>query len=113
MSSLFEFLKRKEPLRMYPSVYKNNLLQGIQMVLIDVRTQEEFDERHIDGATLLPLHLLEQKAEIVFPDKDKTYVIYCRSGIRSYNALLLMKQLGYKAVFDMGGINDWPYEVIR
>jgi len=111
MRKLFEFLKHKESVRMYPSTYKKNLYDGKSMILIDVRTKEEYDEAHIKNAFLLPVNRIEMEVGSVFPDQHLTYVIYCRSGVRSYNALILMKQLGYLSVYDMGGIHDWPYEV--
>jgi len=107
MHDLFEFLKRKEPSRMYPATYKKNLENGKPMILLDVRTKEEYEDR------LLPIHRIEMEVTSIFPDKNLTYVIYCRSGVRSYNALLLMKQLGYLSVYDMGGIIDWPYEIVE
>ena len=113
MHDLFEFLKRKEPNRMYPTTYKKNLENGKPMILLDVRTKEEYENRHIKGSILLPIHRIELEITSIFPDKNLTYVIYCRSGVRSYNALLLMKQLGYLSVYDMGGIIDWPYEIVE
>lgn len=81
-------------------------------ILVDVRTQEEYDEGYIPGAVLLPLDDITQKAQSVLPDKDATIIIYCRSGRRSALAADELLNMGYKTVYDLGGIIDWPYEVI-
>jgi len=82
-------------------------------VLLDVRTEEEFQEMHIPGARLIPLQELQERVLAELLDKDIPILIYCRSGRRSAEAALLLMELGYLDVFDIGGINDWPFEVIR
>jgi len=80
------------------------------IILVDVRTQEEYIEEHIPGALLVPVDELESLAPELMPDKEATYIIYCRSGNRSATAALMLIDLGYQNVYDMGGIIDWPYE---
>ncbi len=82
-------------------------------VILDVRTQEEFDEGHIEGALLLPDTEVADKAQDVLPDKDATILVYCRSGRRSALAADELVQLGYTDVRDFGGIIDWPYETVK
>ena len=53
------------------------------------------------------------QAEGVIPDKDATYLLYCRTGRRSAEAAVTLMELGYSDVYDFGGIYDWPYEVVR
>jgi rhodanese-related sulfurtransferase len=48
----------------------------------------------------------------MIPDKEAKIVVYCRSGRRSAEAAKVLKELGYKNVYDLGGINSWPYETI-
>ena len=79
-------------------------------VILDVRTQEEYDETHIDGAILIPDYEIADKAESVLKDKDQLILIYCRSGRRSKNAASELVKLGYTNVKEFGGIIDWPYE---
>ncbi len=79
-------------------------------VLMDVRTPEEYTEAYIPGAVLLPLDDIAQKAETVLPDKDAVIILYCRSGRRSAIAAEELMDMGYKTVYDLGGIIDWPYE---
>lgn len=79
-------------------------------ILLDVRTAEEYNEKHIADAILLPLNELEDKATSVLPDLNQTIVIYCRSGNRSAQAAKLLTEMGYTKIYDLGGINTWPYE---
>ena len=81
--------------------------------LIDVRTQEEYDEGYIEGAILLPLGELETLAAEFLPDLNQKILVYCRSGNRSETASRLLGELGYTNVLDFGGILDWPYEIIK
>ena len=80
-------------------------------IILDVRTQEEYDESHIIGAVLLSLDDIEDKAHVVLPDKDQLILVYCRSGRRSKIAAEALVELGYSNIKEFGGIIDWPYEV--
>lgn len=80
-------------------------------VILDVRTQEEFDEKHIPGAVLIPDYEIAQKAEIVLQNKEQLILVYCRSGRRSKLAAQELEELGYTNIKEFGGIIDWPYEV--
>ena len=80
-------------------------------VLLDVRTQSEYDEKHIPGAVLLPNTEIEAKAEDMQTDKAQLILVYCRSGRRSKQAAEALGKLGYTNVKEFGGIIDWPYEV--
>ncbi len=80
-------------------------------IILDVRTQEEYDKGHIPGAILIPNTEIEDRAEEVLPDKDQLILIYCRSGRRSKMAAEILVELGYTNIREFGGILDWPYEV--
>lgn len=80
-------------------------------VILDVRTQEEYDESHIPGAILIPDTEIEAQAEEELTDKDQLILVYCRSGRRSKMAAEILVQLGYTNIKEFGGIIDWPYEV--
>lgn len=80
-------------------------------LLLDVRTQEEYDQGHISGAILLPDDEITDRAAQELPDKDALILLYCRSGRRSAQAAAELARLGYTQVRDFGGIIDWPYEV--
>ena len=80
-------------------------------ILLDVRTQEEFDQGHIPGAVLIPDYEIEARAEKELTDKDQLILVYCRSGRRSKLAAEALVKLGYTNIREFGGIIDWPYEV--
>ena len=92
---------------------QNKLNAQENFVLLDVRTQEEFDAGHIAGAILLPYDEINLKAATVLPDKEKEIVLYCRSGRRSAFAKKPLVELGYKDVEDFGGINRWKGELAK
>lgn len=80
-------------------------------VILDARTQAEYDEAHIPGAILIPHDTVTTAAEDALPDKDQLILVYCRSGNRSKQASQTLVDLGYTNVVEFGGINSWPYEV--
>ena len=80
-------------------------------IILDVRTQEEYDQGHIPGAILIPDTEIKHKAEEVMMDKDQLILVYCRSGRRSKLAAEALAELGYTNIKEFGGIIDWPYEV--
>ena len=92
---------------------QNKLNAQESFVLLDVRTQEEFDAGHIARAILLPYDEIALKAATVLPDKEKEIVLYCRSGRRSAIAKKALVELGYKDVEDFGGINRWRGELVK
>ena len=81
-------------------------------VILDVRTQEEYDEAHIDGAILIPDYEIAAKAENILKDKNQLILVYCRSGRRSKLAAEELVKLGYANIKEFGGIIDWPYETV-
>lgn len=86
---------------------------GDGFVILDVRTQEEYDEGHVPGAILIPNTEIENRAEEELPDKAQLILVYCRSGRRSKLAAQILADLGYTNVKEFGGIIDWPYEVTK
>lgn len=79
-------------------------------VLLDVRTEEEYEWEHAGGAVLLCLDAIDaDTAKDVLPDVLAPVVVYCRSGNRSAMACKRLVRLGYEQVYDLGGLNGWPY----
>lgn len=80
-------------------------------LLLDVRTQEEWDEGHIEGAVLIPIdELPDRMGEIegaAAGDKSKPIVVYCRSGGRAGRAKQSLLDAGYENVTNLGGVSDW------
>ena len=82
-----------------------------EVIVLDVREQDEYDSGHIPGAVLLPVGTIdEDTAAEVIPEKDSTVLVYCRSGNRSKTASAALADLGYTNIYEFGGINTWPYE---
>ncbi|OUP53106.1 sulfurtransferase [Butyricicoccus pullicaecorum] len=82
-----------------------------EVIVLDVREQNEYDSGHIPGAVLLPAGTIdEDTAAAVIPEKDSTVLVYCRSGNRSKTASSALAELGYTNIYEFGGINTWPYE---
>ena len=82
-----------------------------EVIILDVREQDEYDSGHISGAVLLPVGTIDETtAAEVIPEKDSTVLVYCRSGNRSKTASSTLAELGYTNIYEFGGINTWPYE---
>ena len=80
--------------------------------IIDVRTLSEYNSGHIKTAINVPLDQIDTIGDYVSSKEDKV-VVYCQSGNRSRQASLELIQLGYQNVFDLGGIQDWDYEIVK
>ena len=101
----------REPWRTVPAQEAAPLLEAEGTIVLDVRTQEEYDGGHIPGAVLLPVGTIDETtAAEVIPEKDSTVLVYCRSGNRSKTASAALADLGYTNIYEFGGINTWPYE---
>lgn len=97
-----------------PAKAKALLAADKTAVLLDVRTLQEFNDGHIADAVLLPYSdITEKTAKETIPAKDTVIVVYCRSGRRSAIAATALRNLGYATVWDLGGIIDWPYGVVK
>ena len=84
-----------------------------EVIILDVREQDEYDSGHIPGAVLLPVGTIDETtAAEAIPEKDSTVLVYCRSGNRSKQASDKLANLGYTNIVEFGGINDWPGETV-
>ena len=87
------------------------MMDSQEVIILDVREQDEYDSGHIPGAVLLPVGSIDETtAAEVIPDKDSTVLVYCRSGNRSKTASSALAELGYTNIYEFGGISTWPYE---
>ena len=78
------------------------------IILLDVRTQAEYNEAHIAGSVLIPYPSRDFEARVEGLDPGKTYLLYCRSGNRSSSAAGVLSKLGYEKLYNLkGGINAW------
>ena len=85
------------------------MMDNQEVIILDVREQDEYDGGHIPGAVLLPVGTInEETAAGVIPEKDATVLVYCRSGNRSKTASSTLAELGYSNIYEFGGINPTP-----
>lgn len=90
------------------------LLDNGGVTLVDVRRQDEYAAGHIKNAILIPNETINTtQAPKELPDKNAVILVYCRTGIRAGQAAQKLMTLGYKHVYNMGGIVDWPYGTVR
>lgn len=91
-----------------PQEAKEKMDTEKDIIILDVRTQEEYSSGHIKNAVCLPNEEILTEPEIL-PDKEQQILVYCRSGNRSKQAAQKLAEMGYKNVLEFGGILDWPY----
>ena len=104
---------RTEPNKGYltltPEAAKTRLEENPDVILLDVRTQEEYDSGHIPGAVCFPNEDIQPELPLPF-EKEAEILVYCRSGHRSAEAAGKLADMGCTNVADFGGILNWPYE---
>ena len=88
------------------------MMESQDVIIVDVRTQAEYNEGYIENAILIPNESISE-APRELPDKDAIILVYCRSGKRSKEASDKLVSLGYTNIYDFGGIIDWPYEIVE
>ena len=81
-------------------------------IILDVRTEEEYNERHIPNAINIPNETIGTEEIAELPDKEQLIMVYCRSGNRSKQASQKLADLGYTNIVEFGGINDWTGETV-
>jgi len=85
---------------------RNNVL-----VLLDVRTPEEFAAGHLNGALNLNLNVPDFADRLNELDKTKVYLVYCKGGVRSARAMQIMQKQGFRQVYNLsGGLTKWQAE---
>ncbi|MBM4313825.1 MAG: rhodanese-like domain-containing protein [Deltaproteobacteria bacterium] len=75
-------------------------------LIIDVRTEAEWNDGHIEGAILIPYESIGAGIEAVTKDRSKRICVYCRSGRRSKVAKESLEKLGYRDVVNLGSLED-------
>jgi rhodanese-related sulfurtransferase len=91
---------------------KEMMDENSDIIILDVRTEDEFATGHIKNAILIPDTDIAEKAESTLTDKSSTILVYCRSGRRSAIASEELSKLGYTNIYDFGGITDWEYDIV-
>ncbi|WP_461204284.1 rhodanese-like domain-containing protein [Clostridium sp. DL1XJH146] len=111
--NLLKIYKNEKAVYMKINQYvAKKLIDTQDVLIIDVRTQEEYEEGYIQGAILLTLDTIDTKADEILKDKNKTILVYCRSGNRSKEASQKLIEMGYTNIYDFGGINTWEYNIV-
>jgi len=111
LQSLTLDIAQVEYVKITPQMAQNMMSDDV--IVLDVRTQNEFDSLHIINAVLLPFEQISERATNVIPDKDQIILVYCFAGVRSEIASEELIKMGYTRVFDIGGIMDWTGGIIR
>lgn len=88
------------------------LEEETEYIILDVRTAEEYSEKHIPGAINIANESIGTEDIPELPDKDQLILVYCRSGNRSKQASEKLVKLGYTNIVEIGGINRWPGETV-
>ena len=81
-------------------------------VVVDVRRPNEFEKGHIPGAICIPNESIGKEPPEELPDPGQIILVYCRSGRRSKDAAQKLFDMGYKKVYEFGGIIDWTGETV-
>lgn len=88
------------------------MMDNQEVIILDVREQDEYDSGHIPGAVLLPVGTIDKDtAAAAIPEEESVVLVYCRSGNRSKTASSTLAELGYTNIYELGGIHTWPYEI--
>ena len=114
MGNMFELLTlNKKYQSISPQEAKKVMESDKNILLIDVRTLEEYRGNHIPNSHSVPLDNLSIGIEKLVPNKDTKLILYCQSGARSNVACNQLVKLGYTNISNLGGIMSWPYEIVR
>ncbi len=87
-----------------------SMMADDEVVIVDVRTLQEYNTGHIPGAICIPNEEIDASVVEKLPDPDQKILVYCRTGRRSKEAALKLADLGYTHVYDFGGITSWTGE---
>ena len=104
LSKLKSFLKRKKNRSIEEYDIDENELEKILKrgaILVDVRSPQEYEEGHMEGAILLPEYDIKKKAKMLLPNKNMNIIVYCSSGTRSKKAQEELRNMGYTAVYNL------------
>lgn len=88
---------------------KNKIDSNEDIVILDVRDEDDYKEGHIKNAIFMPVGDISHEIEDIVQDKDKMICVYCYSGARSARAAMMLDYLEYSNVCDLGGITNWSY----
>ena len=105
--------EQMEDIRITAMEAYRKMQEASEVVVLDVRTPQEFADIRIDGALLIPDYDLVTQVKEEIQDMDVLILIYCRTGRRSAISARELIEMGFTNVYDFGGIVDWPFETVR
>ena len=86
---------------------KEMMKEDSRIILLDVRSIQEYNEYHLNGAICIPSYELQNKISNIVEDKNQTIIVYCQSGTRSKKAGNILKRMGYTSIYEIdGGIDN-------
>ncbi|RAV98117.1 rhodanese-like domain-containing protein [Pseudochryseolinea flava] len=104
----------QETTTLAPKDFQKKAAETKDVVILDVRTKEEVDQGVIPGAINVDFKSENFQEQISKLDKNKTYLLYCKGGVRSSKSVDIMKSLGFKKLYDLeGGIDAWREEGLK
>ncbi len=104
--------EKKEYTHISQDEAKEMMAEDDDHIIIDVRTQEEYDSGHISGAICIPNESIIDEQPEELPDLEQIILVYCRSGRRSKEASQKLADIGYTNVYEFGGILDWTGDIV-
>jgi phage shock protein E len=104
---MFGFLNKDESYKTVSSKEAQEILKDKNSILVDVREKDEYEKIKIPGSILIPLGEIKINISEKVKDLNTTIIVHCQSGVRSKKACIELSKLGYKNVYDAGGINTW------
>ena len=99
-------------IKVSPSRARKLLYRDPNILLIDVRDPEEYMDGHIPGSINIPLQVLDFEIDNLPVCPYTTIMVYCKTGVRAATAASILNQEGFQNVYTLGGIENWPYEII-
>ncbi|MCY6356816.1 rhodanese-like domain-containing protein [Clostridium sp. ZS2-4] len=96
-----------------PSDVHDLISTSTPMIIIDVRTPEEYSQGRIPTSVNIPLNIFKNEVQSKNIPKSTKIIIYCQRGVRSSTAAKILDDLGYADVYNLGGIDNWPYEIVK
>jgi|SRR5690554_2841102 len=108
MSTVFAQNIQKERFESVDNATFKEALASEEFILLDIRTVEEYENGHIDGAKLVEYNDGDIDATLKLMPKDHKYLVYCGVGVRSKVAMKKMEELGFKYVLELDkGLEEW------
>ncbi len=88
----------------------SEIIQDESLIIIDVRTEEEYESGHIEKAINIPYTEIESKVNY---DKNQAIAVYCRTGVRSSEAAKTLEKMGYTKIYNLGGVENIDVELTK